>query len=406
MKPLGTAGGAREKAGGVLLALYVLVGRWDVSRLFSLPDKNPFDVSLLELRFWVVLGLVAVAFSLRGGRAALGAKSGVKTFAFSLNAFFIYFLLTALWSPDGRYAFVKTIEIILVLLSTMSVYKLTVGERGAAARTWFWAIIVGVTGVLGAIAIMKAVTLGPSRLAVLGGGPNVFGRMMGLLCLGSLYFWRRGGGLPFIAATVLSVVLVILSGSRGSIVAVAGGVAAFFLVERIKIERLAGFILGAALLGAAVFLYTPVGQKAVATYDHRINKLLIDEGYTSGRGDRYRVAYGLGIEKPVLGAGMAAFPALGYGGYCHNFFLEIFSEGGLVGLALVLAPFVFLAKRYWGIKDRLDGSTVAAAVFTFAAVQFSGDLFDSRALFAFMLMSFLPVEAKGGDAVRRQLPPG
>lgn len=394
MSSIGSSG-LRERAGGALLALYMLAGRWGVMRLFEAPSNDDLYLSILELRFFIVLGLVAVAFVQRDGRAAAGEKSGILPFIISLNAFFIYFLLAALWSPDGRYALIKTIDALLVIFATASAYKLMTRARAATTRTWFWGFVVVSMGVLGLIAIGKAVAAGPERLAVLGGGPNVFGRMMSLLCLASLFFWRRKGGAAFIVSSVAAVLLVILSGSRGSIVAATAGAAVFFLVERVKLRSMATFVLGACLLGSALFLYTPVGQKAVATYEQRVNKLLIQERYSAGREDLYRDAYDMGLKSPIFGAGLAAFPALGYGPYAHNFFLEIFSESGLVGLALLIPPFFLFGRRCWRIRGRLDGAAVAAFVFTMGAIQFSGDFYDSRALFVFMLMAFLPRDAAG-----------
>lgn len=380
----------REKAGGVLIALFILVGRWDASKLFGLYVSDPLEASPLELRFWIMLALVAVAFGHGSGGPAISEKSGLKAFMFYLNAFFIYFLLTALWAPDGRFAFVKAIEIVLVILATISVYKLVTGEHGATTRVWFWRFVVATTGILGLIAIFKAATEGPARLAVLGGGPNVFGRMMGLLCLASLFCWRRKGGPAFIASSVVAVVLVILSGSRGSMVAAAAAIIVFFLAERVKMQRMAAFLVGACVLGVAVFLFTPIGQKAVAVYDHRINTLLLKEGYTAGRGNLYRSAYDLGLQHPILGAGLAAFPALGRGVYPHNLFLEVFSEGGILGLLILAPPFFFLGRRCWKIRADLDGASVAALVFTLGVIQLSGDFYDSRALFVFMAMAFVP----------------
>jgi O-antigen ligase len=389
------AGGLREKAGGVLLALYVLAGRWGVERLFSDVPPGEMGLSVFELRFWLVLALLAFAFAQRGQGVSVPARSGVRRFALTLNLFLIWVLLSALWAPDPDLALYKVVEVLIVLLAGVAVHKFVTGSRAPEWRRHFWGFLFAVTGLLALIALSKAVAEGPARLAVLGGGPNVFGRLMGLSCLASLYFWRRRGGPLFIGGAVLALLLVILTGSRGCFISLVLAAAGFFLVERVRLERLALLGVVAGVLGTAVFTQTPVGRAAIATYEHRVNRLLLQERYTSGRGDLYQLAWDMGLERPVLGGGLNAFPGRGYGVYCHNFFLEVFSETGLVGLTLFLLLFALFLARCAAAGASLDGTTVAAFLFTLGAAQFSGDFYDSRSLFVFMAMAYLPKDARG-----------
>lgn len=387
----------REKLAGVLLALYVLSGRWGVERLFAAerPDADASPLLLTELRYWIVLALLGVSFVERGSAVALGARTGVRGFSLALFLLFIYQLLSALWSPDGAYALIKVVDVLLIGFAALAVHKLVTGSRAPEVREYFWKAVFAVTGALAVLALYKAALEGAERLAVLGGGPNVFGRLMGLLCLAGLFFWRRGAGPVAIAAAVLASVLVVLTGSRGCFVALLAAVAAFFLVERVKLRRLAVFGVVAGVLGVGVFTATPVGQRAIATYENRINRLLLQERYTAGRGDLYQVALDMGLERPVFGHGLNAFRALGYGSYCHNFLLELFSEGGAAALALFAGIFALFLRRCATLRAALDGTTAAAFLFILSAGQFSGDLYDNRAVFVFMAMAFLPRDAGG-----------
>ena len=95
-----------------------------------------------------------------------------------------------------------------------------------------------------------------ARLAVLGGGPNVFARLMGMLALGALYFWyRRGQAWLWIPVAAAGVVLALLTGSRGGSLAIIGGVLTFFVVGRVQVRRLAILaLLATAAVGVATLI--------------------------------------------------------------------------------------------------------------------------------------------------------
>ncbi len=150
----------------------------------------------------------------------------------------------------------------------------------------------------------------------------------------------------------------------------------------------------AAVLVAITF--TPLGKALTRSMEERFLRLTLKyEGgsdseskvYLSGRESLYAAAYALGLDNPVAGAGLAAFPALGLGVYPHNLFLEVFCEGGALGLALlgwVLLTFLRSALRG---RRTINGATVGAVVLVLLGSQSSGDLYDSRALFLLMIMS-------------------
>lgn len=388
----------RAKAFGVLLALYVLSGRWALDRLTKpeggtgLPSESG-PLSLLELRLWIILALLVTAAVEPQGSAPDESTVWSRRVALASCLFLFYMGLSSFWSPDPEYFIPKAAEMLMMLLTGLALHRVIRSGGGQALRGSFWATTLAVTGALGLLALKTAVASGPARLAVLGGGPNVFGRMMGLLFLASLYFWRRGGRSLHVGAGAMALILVILSGSRGSIVALAAGAAVFFAAERVRVRRLAVLaVLGCGLLGL-LFTFTSVGQAAVATYELRVNKLLLAEGYTSGRDGLYLKAWELGTTYPVAGAGLASFATYGDGPYPHNFFLEVFSEGGLLGVAALLPLFAVSLLRAKRLGRRADGAALAAAAFMLSAAQFSGDLYDTRGLFVFLAMAAVPKEA-------------
>jgi hypothetical protein len=94
-----------------------------------------------------------------------------------------------------------------------------------------------------------------------------------------------------------------------------------------------------------------------------------------------------------LGCGVSGFRAF-RGTYPHNLVLETAVETGLVGtglLCLVMVSGAWAFRRLW---RSADGATLAAFAFALVASQLSGDLFDSRGVFLFLLMALIPVRGQ------------
>jgi O-antigen ligase len=153
-------------------------------------------------------------------------------------------------------------------------------------------------------------------------------------------------------------------------------------------------------VGGALFFgvanYTAPGRAALESYDQRVRILLLTDRYTAGRTELYRSAWELGMTAPVAGRGLAAFPARGLGVYPHNLFLEVFSEAGVIGLALLVVTLAAGAAAAVMRLRALDGATVAGFVLLLVSSQFSGDLYDSRGVFALLVMAAMaPAPAPG-----------
>jgi O-antigen ligase len=384
---------------GLIAALYVLAGRWDFHRLLSAEaEPNPF----LEPRLWLVMaGLVLASVGLvhRAHHAARPGETRMDPrLLAALLGFFGYMGTSALWAPEASLSLAKLYE--LVLAGVMSVGFALAALRQPAARVLdaFWGVMVMATGLLAFVGMFQLLGGGGgARLAVLGGGPIVFARLMGLLVLGALYFWsQRGRAWLWIPMAATGVLLALLTGSRGGAGAIIAGFLSFLVVGRIPLRRFAVLaLLATAAVGVATLL-SPLGKALNRSVEERFIRLTLKyEGghsaetkvYLSGREDLYAGAYQLGFDHPVTGAGLAAFPALGLGVYPHNIFLEVFCEGGALGLVFlgsVLLAFLLSALRG---RHSLDGATVGAVVLMLIGSQSSGDLYDSRSLFLLMVMS-------------------
>ncbi|HVG62002.1 MAG TPA: O-antigen ligase family protein [Hyalangium sp.] len=383
---------------GLIAALYVLAGRWGLHRLSSADSEpNPF----LELRLWIVMGgvvLAAVGLAHGAHRAARPGETRLDPrLSIALLGFFGYLCTSAFWAPDAGLALWKVYDLALVLVMTVGFGLAAIRLPAARVLDAFWAVVVVATGVLALTGMGQLLGGGGgARLAVLGGGPNIFARLMGLLTLGALYFWqRRGQAWLCIPLAATGVLLALLTGSRGGASAIIAGILAFLVVGRVPLRRLV--ILAAIATAVAGFAVTssPLGKALNRSMEERFLRLTLQyEGsgsserkvYLSGREVLYESAYELGLRHPVAGAGLAAFPALGLGVYPHNLFLEVFCEGGALGLAFL--GWVFLAFLLAALRGRgLDGATTGAAVLLLIGSQSSGELYDSRSLFLLLMMA-------------------
>jgi O-antigen ligase len=105
----------------------------------------------------------------------------------------------------------------------------------------------------------------------------------------------------------------------------------------------------------------------------------------------YADAIDLGLEYPIAGRGLASYRALelGIGNYQHNSFLEAFSEGGGIGLFLLVLMFWSFLGGAWKRRNRIEAATMGAFFLVLISSQVSGDLYDNRSVFLFMLLVYV-----------------
>jgi O-antigen ligase len=384
---------------GLVTALYVLAGRWGFARL---SETRSGPNLLLEVRLWTVLaGLVLAAVGLvhHAHREARPGETRLDTRLFtSLLLFFGYMGASALWAPDGEMALLKFYEVVLAFVMSLCFGFAALRQPAERVLDTFWTVVVIATGLLALAGLAQMLRGGGgARLAVAGGGPNVFARLMGMLSLGALYFWyRRGQTWLWIPMAAVGALLAMLTGSRGGALAIIAGIATFLVVGRIPLRRLALLSLLATVAVVLVSTFTPLGKALSYSMEERFLRLTLkyaengdteSKVYLSGRESLYANAWELGLEYPVAGAGLAGFPALGLGVYPHNLFLEVFCEGGGLGLALLGWVMFVFALSSFRARRGLDAATVGAVVLTLIGSQSSGDLYDSRGVFLLMVMS-------------------
>jgi len=391
---------------GFSLGIFLLIGRWTPGRLF----KNFSGDFLYQPRLWLGIIIIYLCLSviILHGKIKFSdrnwpSKSFTIYYAATIYIFFLYMLSTTMWAVDYELALQKAFEVALAFSVTITIYITTLFIKNELLKDYFWLSIFLFSIFFGFIAIQGADET--SRTQALGGGPNVFGRNMGLFVFSCLYFIQKNLnkyiGFIFI---FFGIILTIASGSRGAMLSLLIGGLAYFLIKRKKLIQLlkitSVLIIGSALCYATLST-TAIGQKVTKVIEERIIYLTIEEQYDSSRTTFYESALELGYDAPLLGSGLSAFKATGRGVYPHNIFLEIFTEGGLVGLALLLLSLILFFIYLIRYNDLLDAATVSSTIMILVATQVSGDLYDSRGLFILLVLCplavLVPIKSKSDN---------
>ena len=394
-----------QVAAGFLIGAFQLVGRSHVGQFYGGGDTAWY----LELRLWILAALsvwlFAVAATRRPGVERFFAGR-VRSWAIALVVFVAYMIATSIWAPDVTLAGVKSYDLLFVAWScALTVAALRLCGVTATIDGFWWALFsLGLILALAGLATALSGNLTKGRVSALGGGPNVFGRNMGLLTLAALHFIvdaRRLVKRPALIVAPIAILLVLQSGSRGAMLALFTGVIVYLGIHGVD-RRVLWSIVGVGVLGLAALL-TRVGQLAGKIFFSRFINLLILKGYTSNRIGLFFDGIAAGIQNPVGGLGLAGFAQLeSFGTYPHNMFVEAFAEGGLLGLVLLTAPFLVYLRRWLRGRGLGHPAVVAGLCLLAISSSFSGDLFDARGVFLLLLLAVatqLPVRARQRNTI-------
>ena len=382
---------------GFLLAVYYLVGRWSFGRLEGAFGSEPL---VEQPRFWVIVAMVPVVLLMRPRTAQLGVRVRPTSVDLAVGWFLAYMILTALWAPSAELAGVKAGELALVL----GVAVLIAASRPSLAhgdvQHGFWCMIVVVGIAMASLAFLYRTG---GRIHVPSGGPNTFGRNMGLMGIGAAYLAARYGQAArpaCVAAIVVAMLMVLLCGSRGGLLATSVAVATFTVTARTSLSSkiLIVAVLAGATAGAISF--TDVGHNAAEVFRNRIVEQTLENRYFAARDVLWTDAWAMICEKPFFGWGLNGFRANSWT-YPHNIFLESLVEGGVVGLALLLMiPWVWW-RGFRRSGARISRVQLAALALLLTAAQTSGDLFDSRGVFLLIALA-TPTTAVAQRAASRR----
>lgn len=400
-QPARSAGG-RERLAGAALALYLVSGSWSFARVAGVEPSPLWEPRVWSVAFLVLLALLPIGARARSTRSAVVPELAWLGFS----------LLAVTWAPDIELARDQGVDLVLLFAVALSIYRLSLGGRveqlAASLRVGLFVLLFGL------MAVAMVGGLGGGRIAVLGGGPNVFGRNMGLLCVLTLeraLFAERGSEGPrrmllgWVAIACLAAGLVALSGSRGGMISCFAAVTVLLLLGRARLGRRLTVLLAVVGLFMALLLFTPLGVQVIESFSSRVLNLLIGERYVSSRDRIYVIALEGGMEHPMIGHGIASFAASTPWPYAHNLVLDAWYETGAIGVLLLGLYLGRSARVLAGLGTRGRELWVAASMMILVGSQFSGGRYDARALLVFAALALaLPALPTVAPVVSTRVP--
>ncbi len=402
----------------IILTVLFLVGRWNLERLGVDPDTIDFEsilersvaTVLIEPRLWLVLvGVPLIILMEMDASGDARAHSGRAEARTSVGIFFVlgfYLVTTIAWTPNDN-PFPAVVDICLMLVTLLVVARAARQEKFVEA---FWLWLERLLFAIAAFALfaqLLQVASGdlPGRLSILGGGPNILGRFLGMLCLLMVaQSLRQGGGLRWsiawrIVTAAVALILLLQTGSRGAFAGFLVGLLTLLLVRRMNV-RLIG--IGAIVIFSFVYLFKVILNADTIEYiDERWFVTTVEEGYLSARDVLLAEAYRLWLDCPVFGGGLDSFEYYTFGldRYPHNLVMEIAQAGGIVAALLLLAWIVHLILNSWHGRNHYTEIGLSMTALVFGCASFSGDFYDSRLMFIFGVLTISSADIRASRQI-------
>lgn len=371
-----------------LTYLTLLAGRFTLNRI--VPIEAPLDIR------WMLFALLFTMCLVWASVSSLKVTGRTSRLALVLFlAWSGWMSLSLLWA-DQRVDPFDNLENFVLLAAGMIFCTFAAERLGPVSMDWLWWLILGSASVY----LVGALVAGASfsgRFSAFGGGPNVFVRVMILGAIASLALvLDRKRSWPLLM-TVPLCLGAILSGSRGGLLAGVAVAALAFVPIAMRLGASRLLILALLLTSGSWLAPKILGDSQVALmYDRFITKSL-REGSMGSRDTLALDAWSLFLENPLVGSGAGSFAAAhGVGLHPHNLVLAVASEGGLIGLLLFAASCLLFARSILRIRPlgRDPVLLLVCALYVFFASLFSGDYYDSRFMWFFLVLGAVVVSGR------------
>ncbi|HEY0534429.1 MAG TPA: O-antigen ligase family protein [Actinoplanes sp.] len=385
----GLVGEGRRRPGLVVIVAFLvsLAGRFTLERLgISVPLVNDVRVPLFAAL------LMSFALELKGSGHRGG--SGVRSL-FAILALLGYQILSATWAPNGAATGAAVGDLAACAILVFVYVTLAEWDRDRVVRVTL-ACFYAAAWVYFLVAASGRGHASSGRWAALGGGPNVFVRIMVLGALSSMYFYFRAGRKPIWLLGIPAFLTgALASGSRGGLLALASTLACAIWVAlpRLRPSSSLKALLTTAVLAGVTWLLA--GDAVGGFIQKRFVQGTLQQGYTSDRDVLFKLAFGLFMRRPFFGTGVNGFYVETNRGsgerYVHNLPLAVAAEGGAIGLLLLINAFVQLRHEFAKIprsERSLEARAVGyCAIFVGGACLFSGDYYDARLMWVLLVLA-------------------
>ena len=381
------------------LAVVVTVFVATLAGHFTL-DRAGLTVPILNDVRVLLFGLVLMTFTLEVHHAGFGPlhTAAARRAVQPLLLLFAYQMLSASWAPRNAVVHDVLSDLVSMTILVLVYTSLAEWDRDRVVRLTMACLYVA-----GWLYFLYAAsgrgTTEAGRWTAFGGGPNVFVRVEVLGMIAAAYFYFRSHGrFVWVAAAPVFLVGAVASGSRGGLISL-GVTTALAMPSLVRFGRKHGVAKPLAtipLLGAVVWVL--FGDTIMFLINNRFLATTVQQRHTSDRDVLYEKGFWLFVDRPVFGAGVHGFYAitnLGPGEkYVHNLPLAVAAEGGAVGLLLLLLVFWALRAEYARVpkaQRSLESRTAAfCGIYILGASFFSGDYYDARLLWIFLLLAVVP----------------
>lgn len=375
-----------------LFILFLFAGRYKGDPRFA---GVPVDLTALFFAMSVVVGLYVMA------RTRMSGLSNSWRLLAVYWLFVLFAAVSILWTPSRGYGAEK-----VAYLSTLVFWPLAAGALVVApdrARLVRLGALTVVISLWFAVESLIVYTSGDTEAMInaLGGNYLGLGRAMSLGLVAALALLLFAPAKPALK-TLYGVVLLLFAwtllilGGRGPLI--AAGVSAMvplaFGFRRtdtgLSVKRYVA-PLTIFLLGSGFWIrHMLETDELTSTLERMMLLFNADMGASAGTRLAYwKSALDIFFSRPAFGAGIGGFASLaGFGdsrAYPHNILLEVASELGVVGVAL-LVTIVVLAFRKVHVSLASAGDNVRVALImvlvnTLANAMLSGDISDNRMVF-------------------------
>lgn len=259
-------------------------------------------------------------------------------------------------------------------------------------------MLVAATGAVYAVVGLATRQAGTDRIAILGGGPNMYARVVAIGVCATVflllrYSWPKLVFIAGVTVPLLGTAALIFAGSRGGLISFAVGTVAVVVASTGRVRQL--LIVVSSLALAAVILGPRLaGQDLQAYWQSRFVEATLQNGYLSGRDELFGLAYEVYSAQPIFGAGYGSFgDYVGIPRYWpHNLFMDLLVATGIVGLIvflLVVATIAIPPLRSFRNPRSFAGPFLTLALVVFVGAQVSGGLFDGRLGWLFLTCAYL-----------------
>ena len=344
----------------------------------------------------------------------------LKLIFYLFVAFSFILFLSGLYTPSPEYGWIKIGRFIIILLPMFFTPMVLIRSKSDSKKLMRILIILFISIIVAMLAQLLFVTISGGlmgylvRVSLSGANPISIARYLaigGALIFPILIIKSKRKQSLLIISLIVTILIMISTGSRGPIVSLFLGIISYTLIFITKDKSKLFYYLTFAFIVTVIlvlilpenltyrfyqvtggdYVLTQTGVKRYSTIASRLHFWsLAFTGWSSGIGHLF---FGLGA-----GGFSSLFIWRDFRWYPHNIFLEVLSEFGLIGLALFLT--VLILSAWFIIKNReiirISPTTqmwICATLVTFFSTLFSGDLNDNRIFFMLLSLALASVAA-------------